>query len=579
MEYCRPKFALSGFQLVLLACLAGCGQQEYAPAPSSHEETTKPSATALTRPNILIIVADDLGYSDLGSYGSEIATPNLDALANESVRFTQFNTSPMCSTTRSMLLTGVDHHLAGFGNLTERLSDNQKGQPGYEGYLNQRVVTIGEILQDAGYNTYMTGKWHLGIQAGPAERGFDRSFALMDSGAGHFNNRLPVMGPEKAIYLEDGQEVETLHEDFYSSRFYARKMVEYMASGKDGTKPFFGYLAFTAPHFPLQAPAESIAHYRGKYDQGFDVLHQQRLKRMQALGLVDMNVIPFPALDSQRPWDELTQQEQLIQSRTMEIYAAMISDLDRYVGEVLDYLETNGLEENTLVFFMSDNGAEGHYLEWGLNPLAGWAKECCNNDLENMGKPDSYLMLGPDWGRVAQAPFRMFKGFTSEGGVRVPAFVRYPAVFDGGRFTDAWATVKDVVPSLLEIAGVTPPEQEFRGRSVIPVQGRSLLPMLKGDTDKVHADNFVMGWEIFGKRAVRQGDWKILRETDDANWWDPAAQGISRDAWQLYHLPGDPAELSDVSAANPQQLEAMIELWDVYAAENGVIIPDKQRGY
>jgi arylsulfatase len=534
------------------------------------------------RPNILLIVADDLGYTDLGVYGGEIHTPHLDALARGGVMFTQFYASPMCSTTRAMLMTGMDHHLTGFGNLAERLSDNQKGQPGYEGHLNPRVVTLAEVLKDAGYRTYMAGKWHLGSredQADPSQRGFDRSFALLESGAGHFDNMLPLVGPGRAEYSEDGEPRERLPEDFYSTRFYAEKLLEYLEADKNDDRPFFAYLAFTAPHFPLQAPAASIAKYHGNYDGGYEELHARRLSRMRKLDLIEAGVESFPRSRSEPAWDELSPDQRKSEARKMEIYAAMIDDVDRYVGKVVDSLRVDGSYDNTVIVFMSDNGAEGHALEHGLGPLARWAEQCCDSGYEAMGGPNSYLLLGPNWARTSAAPFRMFKGFTSEGGIRAAAFVHYPSRFPSGRNLRAFVTVMDVMPTLLDLAFVRHPGSSHTGNEALPMQGTSMLSVLQGEADTVHDEDHVTGWELFGKRAIRRGDWKIMWETSHTTWWDAAPLGINRDTWQLYDLATDPAELDDLSQRHPDRLEQMIGLWDSYARENGVIIPDKQRGY
>jgi arylsulfatase len=565
--------------VAMLAFSIGCIEQ---PAESpANPDSKRSTADPQRRPNILLIVADDLGYSDLGIYGGEIETPNLDALAREGVQFTQFYASPMCSTTRAMLLTGIDHHLAGFGNLAERSSDNQKGQPGYEGYLNFRVATLAEILQHAGYRTYMTGKWHLGSRADtdPSQRGFDRSYVLLESGAGHFQNMLPLLGPGKAEYSNDSARLDELPDGFYSSRFYARQMLEYLQNDGDGDMPFFAYLAFTAPHFPLQAPRESIAKYRGRYDSGYDAIHAERIQRMQQMGLLAEDIESFPRLSSETPWSELSAEEKKSKARLMEIYAAMVDDMDAYVGEVIAYLKTHDIYDNTAIFFMSDNGAEGHYLHWGLNPLAPWGENCCDNSFSNMGNADSYLMLGPDWARVSVSPLRMFKGFVSEGGIRVPAFFHFPARLSGGKTNRAVVTVRDVAPTIMALAGVEHPGDNFKGRQILPVQGKSMLAMLEGRADSVHGEDFAMGWELFGKRSVRNGDWKILWETDDADWWNSEPLNITRNSWQLYNLASDPAEVRDVSQSYPDRLDAMIRLWDRYASDNGVIIPDGQRGY
>jgi len=579
----RPVTQLIAVAIVLLisACTEHGGDQVERPN-RTQSDVAGPISPADQRPNILLIVADDLGYTDLGVYGGEIGTPNLDSLAREGTIFTRFYTSPMCSPTRAMLLTGMDNHLTGLGNLVERLADNQKGQPGYEGRLNSRVVTLAELLADAGYRTYMTGKWHLGSAnagADPSQRGFSRSFALLDSGASYFNNMLPLMGPGKAEYSDNGVLLDSLPENFYSTRFYAEKMIEYLTQDANDDSPFFAYLAFTAPHFPLQAPVESIAKYQGAYDDGYDALHAQRLKRLQDMGLVATDIEPFPRSLTEQAWEDLSPQSQAAESRKMEIYAAMIDDLDHYVGKVIEYLKRQGEYDNTVIFFMSDNGAEGHLHKHGLGPLAGWAKQCCDNSFENLGKADSYVMLGPNWVRAAVAPFRMFKGFTSEGGIRAPAFVHFPSQIGVGETSSALVTVTDIMPTLLQLADVEHPGSDYKGRDLLPIQGKSMLAMLRNETDTVHGEDFSMGWELLGKRAIRKGDWKIIWETSHVDWWESRDLGIKRDEWQLYNLATDPAELMDLSHKEPEQLARMIELWESYARENGVVIPDKARGY
>lgn len=532
------------------------------------------------RPNILLIVADDLGYTDLGVFGGEIETPHLDALAREGLIFSQFYASPMCSPTRAMLLSGMDNHRAGLGTLHEKIADNQRGQPGFEGYLPARVASLPELLAAAGYRAYMTGKWHLGEDehTSPAAAGFDRSFALVESGAGHFANMLSLSDPRPALYREDGKLVEWLPPDFYSTRFYAEKLIEYIDEGRTKDAPFFAYLAFTAPHFPLQAPERSIAKYAGRYDAGYDALHAQRIRRLEELGLLAEGAEPFPRLPSERPWAELSPEEKKISARRMEIYAAMVDDLDRYVGRVIDYLRANGDYDNTVVFFLSDNGAEGHWLHQGLEPLNEWSERCCDSRYENMGSPDSYVMLGPNWARAITGPYRMFKGFTSEGGIRVPAFVRYPAAYRDGTRIDQPLTAMDVMPTLLELAGVEHPAPRFAGREVLPLQGRSLVPLLEGGASAVHGEPFSMGWEFLGKRAYRSGDWKIVWQPDQPA-WEPWPGNIVTGRWQLYDLANDPGETRDLSLEHPEKRGEMIALWEAWARENGVIHPDRISGY
>ena len=540
----------------------------------------QPDEQEASRPNILLIVADDLGYTDLGVYGSEIETPNLDELARGGQIFSQFYSSSMCSPTRAMLLSGMDNHRAGVGNLYAKLADNQKGQTGYQGYLRNRVASLPELLQAGGYHTYITGKWHLGEseEHSPAARGFEKSWVLAESGAGHFSNMQSLSGPGQAIYRENGRKLDSLPAEFYSTRFYADKMIDYIGQGLGDGRPFFAYLAFTAVHFPLQAPGESIEKYSGRYDEGYDVLHAQRFQRLKELGIIPAGTEAFPPLPAEKPWDRLTGQERRVSARSMEIYAAMIDDLDRYVGKVMDYLKDAGEYDNTLVFFMSDNGAEGHRLDDGLIPLREWSHQCCDNSYGNMGNADSYVMLGPNWARAATGPFRMFKGFTTEGGIRVPAFIHYPAYIQSGEVRKEILTVMDVMPTLLEIANISHPGTEFNGREVLPMQGRSLVGLLGRGTPAAAEREFSMGWELLGKRAYRKGDWKIVWQPDQDT-WEPWTDGINTEQWQLYNLADDLAEMRDLSVQHPQKRHELISLWKDYVQENNVILPNWISGY
>lgn len=567
--------------MIGLLALTACGER---PSGVSVAQAPQPDASnnvaGVTRPNFLMILADDLGYTDIGAFGSEIPTPNLDRLAREGLVFAQFYASPACSPTRAMLMSGMDHHSAGLGNLAERLAPNQVGQPGYEGFLPTRVAALPEVLRAAGYRTYMTGKWHLGLEAAnsPAAAGFDRSFALGPSGASHFGDMLPLRGPGRAIYRENGELIDALPEDFYSTRFYTERLIEYIEEGRDSAQPFFAYLAYTAPHFPLQAPDESIARYEGRYDEGYDALHEHRLRKLEQLGLIDTAVEPYPPLRSARPWSELESQEKQVSARRMEIHAAMVDDMDRHIGRLITYLREIDAYENTVILFLSDNGAEGRWLHQGLTPLKDWAEACCDNSLENMGRPGSYVMLGPDWARAITGPYRMFKGFTSEGGIRVPAILHFPSRITDGRQVEEALTVMDIMPTLLDLAGVDPPAPRFLGRAVLPMQGRSMRGLIERGEPVTVDDAFGIGWEMQGKRAYRLGEWKILWQPAQAG-WEPWPSQVSVDDWQLYHLGDDPAELHDLSERYPEKRARLIALWDDYALRNNVILPESIGDY
>lgn len=533
-----------------------------------------------TRPNVLLIVLDDIAFTDFGFYGGEVPTPNLDTLAREGVIYTGFHVSPTCSPTRAMLLSGNDSHLAGLGNMAEELAPNQQGRPGYEGYLNFRVAALPEVLRDAGYHTYMTGKWHLGLTeaTGPAARGFEKSFAMLQGGAGAFNNMLPLIGPGKGKYREDGRLLDSLPADFYATRFYTDKMIEYIDGHRGDGRPFFAYLAHTSPHWPLQAPEESIARHHGKYAEGYDVLVERRLQRLKELGFFAPDVEAYPRLPGEKAWADLTEEERLVEARRMEIFAAMVEDLDIYIGRLVDWLKRSGEYEDTFIFLLSDNGPEGHHLHRGWEELAQWVAECCDNSLENMGRANSYVWYGPNWAVAGSTPRRMFKGFTSQGGVNAPALVHFPKRFRGGRITHAITHVMDVMPTILEIAGVPHPGTRYRGRDVLPMEGVSMLSMLQGEADAVHGPDYVMGWELFAKRGLRQGDWKIIYEPYHPV-REPWPEGVRTDTWQLYNLADDPGERRDLSAQYPDKLREMVQLWKDYAARTGTILPDRVGGY
>jgi arylsulfatase A-like enzyme len=510
------------------------------------------AAAADERPNFLLIVADDLGYSDIGAFGGEIETPTLDSLAASGLRLTDFHTAATCSPTRSMLISGTDHHRAGLGSMAERLAPNQRGQPGHEGYLKPDVATLAERLKEGGYRTVMAGKWHLGLtpEQDPHARGFDASFALLPGAANHF-------GQDEAPYTENGVRVAALPAGFYSTDTFTDKLIEGLeATAADGgaDRPFFAYLTYTAPHWPLRAPAEDIAEYRGRYDAGFDALRERRLARQVELGLLD----PAVTVHSQElpgGWDSMTAEEQQSAARDMEIYAAMIDRMDRNVGRVVETLRESGELENTVVLFLADNGAEGVSEQ-----SPGFAKRVgtADNSFENRGAADSYVAYGPGWAQAATAPAWRFKAFASEGGTRSVAFIAGPGVARTG-VGDAFLSVADVTPTVLALAGL-PAEDTVDGRPVEPIRGRSWAGYLAGTSDAVYGPGDSFGWELFGSRALRQGDWKLV--------------DIGDGSWRLFDLATDAGETRDLSLTDPERAAALAAAWEDYAAEVGVILPE-----
>ncbi|XXG94712.1 hypothetical protein Hte_000969 [Hypoxylon texense] len=543
-------------------------------------------------PNVLIIVADDLGFSDTSPYGGEIDTPNLQKLADEGLRMTGFHTAASCSPTRAMLLSGTDSHIAGLGCMAEKIASALrkapqifKGKPGYEGYLNYRVAALGEILQDAGYFTLMSGKWHLGLEKahGPHARGFTKALSFLPGGGNHFNHEPQLYGLKEkptAIFKGDGIWMKDrdfingstdLPKDFYSSNTFMDHFLDVLKerTTDEQNQPFFGYLPFTAPHWPLQAPQEVIKKYRGKYDDGPVALRDRRLQSLIEKGLVPPDVVPAPLhMLKTKPWEELSKEEKRKSSRAMEVYAAMVDLIDVNIGRVRNYLEETGELDNTFIVFMSDNGAEGQLLE-ALPVLAGYTvedivKKYYNNSLDNIGNYNSFVWYGPQWAGAATAPSRGAKSHSTEGGIHCPCIVRYPpSLRQAGLITNAFTTVMDIVPTVLDLAGLKHPSPIFRGREVVPVRGKSWRPILERPDDQnvqIYKDMDIVGWEQLGIAAVRVGDWKAL--------FLPPPKGPGR--WELYDLSKDLGEVQDLAESRPEKLKEMLQHYETYFQETGM---------
>ena len=509
-----------------------------------------------------------------------------------------------------MIMTGTDHHIAGLGNLIEWTNISgqngpkgsqmstapQRGMPGYEGYLNERVAALPELLRDAGYHTLMAGKWHLGLtpERSPYQRGFERSLAHLPACSNHYAFEPQLQGDDEtptfleasyiALHMEDDHYVKKLPEGWYSSDGYGDKMVDYLKdwhqanSGKkeekdEDRRPFFGYLPFTAPHWPLQAPREYIEHYRGVYDEGPDVLRQKRLQRLKELGMIRDDVEAHPVVAEEiKEWADYTPSEQKLSCTAMEVYAGMVEAIDANVGKVVDYLSSIDELDNTFVCFMSDNGAEGAAYE--AYPLVQSGvlphlQRYYNNSLENLGNYNSFIWYGPRWAQAATAPSRLYKAYTTEGGVRVPFVARFPRNgtaaaaphATSNSITDQFATVMDLAPSILDMAGVSHPAPTYQNREIVPMRGKSFYPWATGANPRIHEKDFIQGWETCGRAALRFGDWKIV--------YIPKPKGPEK--WQLYNLHEDPGEIHDLAEKYPDRLNQLLKLWDQYVLETGVI--------
>ncbi|MGY4494229.1 arylsulfatase [Pseudomonas sp. TE3610] len=525
-------------------------------------------ATEPPRPNILLILADDLGYSDLGAFGGEISTPNLDKLAHQNLQLTNLYAAPTCSPTRSMLMSGTDNHLAGLGTMAESLQPFQQGKPGYEGFLNQQSQSIAQLLNDGGYATFMVGKWHLGLapEQGPSRRGFEHSFSMLEGGAAHF--KPAGVNPskiEQVHYVEDGKPAQ-LPDDFYSTDFYTDKMLSYLKQNQGSGRPFFAYTAFTSPHWPLQAPAAYLDKYRGHYDQGYDTTRLARIERLKQLNLIPADFEPaqtLPANPQLPTWDQLDAQAKQVEARKMEIYAAMVDNLDHNVGRLLDYLASSGQLDNTLVIFMSDNGAaaERHEQFFPKGPNT-------DNSLANLGKVNSQIDYGARWAEVSAAPFRLFKGTTAEGGISVPGIVKMPRNLHRQGIERDIARVDDLAPTFLTLAGIADPGSQYKGAPKHPITGVTLVPMLEGQ-GPAHPAQSALAGELFGNLYYRQGDLKLLALHPQATF----GGGSQPLVWHLYNIANDRGEVHDLADQQPADMERLRAAWQSYARQVGVVAP------
>ena len=540
--------------LSALLLMAGC----------EHQQATSSAKSDQQRPNILLVMADDMGWTDIGSFGSEIETPNLDALAQRGVKFTDFHVSVSCSPTRSMLLSGTDNHLAGLGNMGEMLRPEQRGKPGYEGYLNERVVSLAEALQSGGYHTYMAGKWHLGHDPEnfPHARGFERSFSMLLGGASYWRDMFGMLAvhEEVAEYVIDDQRLKELPKDFYATRNYTDFLMDAIRQNKDDGKPFLAYLAFTAPHDPLHVPEPWLSKYRGKYDAGYEVLKAQRAATAKQMGLVSDKAVMPERYHMVKPWDSLSQEQRELESRGMEVYAGMVNNMDYHFGRMIKFLKDIGEYDNTIIIFLSDNGPNPWYSEdYPGNLGSKWFAQF-DNRTENIGHPMSHYAYGMGWGSASAGPLDLFKMTIAEGGIRSPMLIAGPGV-KSAQQVDSFAYVWDVMPTILDLAGVKHPEQ-YQGRQVERMRGKSLAGILNGSAQAVYADEEFVGGEMQNGKWMRQGDYKAVS----------IAPPYGKGGWQLYNVVDDPGETNDLAGEKPELLKKLQAAWDDYANEVGVVL-------
>lgn len=520
-------------------------------------------------PNIILILADDLGYSDLGCYGGEINTPNIDKLAAGGVRFTQLYNSARCCPSRASLMTGLYPSQAGIGDFTTNQPDRRRG-PGYLGRLNDHCATIADVLKPAGYGCYYVGKWHLHPQTGPIQRGFDEFYGYTDD---HSHDQYDK---DYYIRLPEGRtkEIDPPAEEFYATDVFNEYALEFIRLGQNSRQPWFLFLGHSSPHFPVQAPAERADKYDDVYQRGWDVLRDERFQRMQELGLIDgerwkltpRSIVPVDRNDiangfpgRRNPaWDSLDKDRQLDLARRMSVVAAMVEAVDQGVGRIIDHLRKTGDLADTLILFLSDNGA---CYEWGPFGFDGRSRDGTTtlrtgDDLREIGGRGTHQSYGSAWANLGNTPFRLYKHFTHEGGISTPFIAHWPK---GIGISDKWvrepAHVMDILPTLIDVSGARYPN-ELNGSTITRLEGTSLLPALRGGslTDRA------IGFDHQAAHALRAGDWKIV-------WSKRMPHKLE---WELYNIGEDRCEMNDLAAQQPKRVKRMVAMWEEWARRVGV---------
>jgi len=481
------------------------------------------------RPNIIIILADDMGYSDLSCMGSEIPTPNIDNLAKDGVLFTHFYNASRCCPSRASLLTGLYQTRAGIGHM----NTTKLNVPEYQGYLSKNAVTIAEVLKETGYRTIMTGKWHVGDEPEqwPMRRGFERFYGIPAGGGLYF---YPSKFLERPVYLNEN--IVTPDSGWYSTDAFTEQAIHFIKEATKEKKPFFLYQAYIAPHFPLQARESDIAKYRGKYNNGYDSIRIQRFKRQKMLGVIPVNAVLSTA--EYPDWKTVHNREE--ESRKMEVYAAQIDCLDRNIGELIQCLKDMGIYENTVVFFLSDNGACAEVVDRSKGV--------------EIGGSNSFVSYGKNWANVSNTPYRLYKSFTHEGGILTPMIVSWPeGIAKTGKITGEPAMINDIMPTCLELAGAKYPATYY-GNEIYPVDGINLLPLVMGNEEN---SDRTMFFQHEGNEAVRQSNWKLVKQ--------------SKKEWELYDMTKDPVEMKDLSRKDSIQMKKLLEKYQNWSREYGVL--------
>ncbi|HLO45735.1 MAG TPA: arylsulfatase [Leadbetterella sp.] len=509
-----------------------------------------------SRPNVILIMVDDMGYSDLGIYGSEIATPNLDKLARQGLRLREFYNNSICAPTRASLLTGQYQHKAGVGYFDVNL-----GLPAYQGFLNKESLTLGEVFRSGGYSTLLSGKWHVGDDSlsWPKQRGFDKFYGILKGGANYFNTKPLYIGGQSGYpvtLLKDNVRQYPADDSYYFTDEIGKNAIEFLQEQNNEKKPFFLYLAFTAPHWPLQAKPEDIAKYKGKFDKGWDALREVRINKLKENGIL----LPSQTIAARDPevpeWDKLTWDEKDFWKKKMEVYAAMVDNMDQNVGKVLEKLKELKKDENTLIIFISDNGAQGGFNTY--NPLRRGRVV----NAGPIGTSGSFDYQEQNWAYLSNTPLRQYKNNMHEGGFSSPFIAWFPSKIKAGRIDKGTGHLIDLAPTFYDLAGIKYPEN-YNGIKTNPLAGKSLLPVLFGDASEVNRGEPIF-WERAGNRAVRDGKWKIVSTY-------PAYK------WELYDLENDRGETKDLAETHPDVVNRLSTSYNQWAEKTGVVEYSKIR--
>lgn len=523
----------------------------------------------LSRPNIVVVLADDLGYSDLGCYGGEIPTPNIDALAANGVRFKRFYNSARCCPSRAALLTGLYPHQAGVGSFARTRPEEGRG-PGYLGHLRDDAVTFAEILKAEGYGTYMVGKWHVGSDPGPIARGFDEFYGYTQ---GHSHDQWDQKNYTR-LPEERRPELDIPDDEFYATDVFNAYALEFLRQAREKDRPWLLYLAHSSPHFPVQAPRDSIDPLVDTYRKGWDVLREMRFRKQKKLGMFPDSVklpprsmvpVDEPAIANgyegmpNPAWEALAPNRREDLAYRMATFAAMVTHVDKGIGDLVAYLKATGQFANTLILFTSDNGA---CYEWGPfgfdgRSRAGITKLHEGDELQSIGGPGTHHSYGSGWANLGNTPFRLYKHFNHEGGIVAPCVIHWPAGLEqSGVWIEQRAHIADVMPTLLSAVGAAYP-LDFGGKEIQTVEGISLLPAANGNAPVTRR----LGFEHQASRAFIDGPWKVA--------W-VGKRWPSEIRWELYNLDEDPTETNDLAGEMSEKLAELTARWHVWAKRVGV---------